>query len=295
MDDSYQGSNQTLTAFFDSRAEAEKAIAALRALGIPEANVRYAEGTAETETPPRQKGLFEALADLFLPEADRYAYAEGLARGGCLVTVVDVPANLRSEAIDILDDDGAVDFDEREASWRAQGWPGYQEEPTDVPQPSAPGRQAAGFAETQPEFSRGLAEQERLTDDLEETVPIAEERLRVGRRDVNLGRVRVRSYIREEPVTADVELERERVEVERRPVDRPLEAGESAFEERVIEAEEHAEEPVVTKEARIVEEVGLRRERESQVESVRDTIRRTEVEIEDDRRPAPIENDKRKS
>ena len=68
-----------------------------------------------------------------------------------------------------------------------------------------------------------------------------EERLRVGKRDTSHGRVRVRSYVREAPVSADVELRSERVEVERRPVDRPVSAGDDAFRERSIEAEEFAE------------------------------------------------------
>jgi stress response protein YsnF len=308
MDDAYTGSGQTLTAFFDSRAEADKAIVALREAGIPEANIRYAEGIAEAEREPRQKGFFEALSDLFLPDSDRYAYAEGLARGGFLVTVVDVPPHLRSGALDVLDAEGAIDFDEREASWRAQGWPGYGEEPTgaeEQPTRTMVEPQPKGFAKPHTEFFGGGAAgaapgtgaydvggNDVRMSDVEQTVPVAEERLRVGRRDVNLGRVRVRSYVREEPVTTDVELQRERVEVERWEVDRPVEPGESAFEERVIEAEEHTEEPVITKEARIVEEVGLRRERESRTETVNDTVRRTEVDVEDERTPERPRSDR---
>lgn len=69
--------------------------------------------------------------------------------------------------------------------------------------------------------------------------------------------------------------------IERRPVDRP--ADEDAFRERSIEAEERREEAVVPKEARVVEEVGLRREGDTRTETVSDTIRKTEVEIEDER------------
>jgi stress response protein YsnF len=77
------------------------------------------------------------------------------------------------------------------------------------------------------------------------------------------------------------------VEVERRSVDRPATGADQAlFQERTIEATESAEEAVVTKEARVVEEVVVRKEAEERVQTVRDTVRRTDVEVEDERRAA---------
>ncbi len=115
------------------------------------------------------------------------------------------------------------------------------------------------------------------------TVKVVEERLAVGKRDVDMGRVRVRSYVREVPVEADVDLRATRVHVERRPVDRAVGAGDVQFTDQVLEAREHAEQPVVAKEARVVEEIGLRQETEVQHQRVQDTVRKTEVEIEDER------------
>jgi stress response protein YsnF len=48
-------------------------------------------------------------------------------------------------------------------------------------------------------------------------------------------------------------------------------------------AVEHYEEVVVAKEARVTEEIALRKQTEQKTETVADTVRRTEVEIEDDR------------
>jgi uncharacterized protein (TIGR02271 family) len=115
------------------------------------------------------------------------------------------------------------------------------------------------------------------------TVKVVEERLNVGKRDVDQGQVRVRSYVREEPVSADVDLRATRVYVERRPVDRAMGAGDAEFRDQVIEAREHEEVPVVAKEARVFEEIGLRKETETRHESIQDTVRKTEVEIEDER------------
>jgi uncharacterized protein (TIGR02271 family) len=121
----------------------------------------------------------------------------------------------------------------------------------------------------------------------EERIPIVEERLRVGKREVGHGRVRIRSYVVETPVQEQVTLREERVNVERRPVDRPLtSADEALFQERTVEVTKTAEEAVVAKEARVVEEVTLRKTAEERTETVRDTVRRTEVDVEDDRTAA---------
>ena len=117
----------------------------------------------------------------------------------------------------------------------------------------------------------------------EERIPLAEEQIVVGKREVGRGYVRVRSYVVETPVEERVTLHQERVDIERRPDDRPIEPGEEAFRERVIEAAETSEEAVVSKEARVREEVVVRKEAEERTETVHDTVRRTEVEIEDER------------
>ncbi|MBA3326049.1 MAG: YsnF/AvaK domain-containing protein [Rhodobacteraceae bacterium] len=270
------GSASTLTAFFDSRGEADRAVQRLRDNGVSDANIRLTEGSEDgggAAAAPRDKGFFEALGDMFFPDEDRAAYAEGLSRGGYLVTVSGLSADQYDVALDILDDEGAVDLDEREASWRSEGWSG------------ATGRESGGLGQGATGFAEGatgFAERDQTLSE-GETVPVVEEHVRVGKRDTSHGRVRVRTYVREEPVSEDVELRSERVEIERRPVDRPVASGDDAFRERSIEAEEFAEEAVVSKEARVVEEVGLRREADTRRETISDTERRTEVEIEDDR------------
>ncbi len=73
---------------------------------------------------------------------------------------------------------------------------------------------------------------------------MVEEKLRVGKRDLNHGRVRVRSYVVENPVSEQA-LRDENVRIERRTVDRPVTETENAFVDRTIEAEEHHEEAIV--------------------------------------------------
>ncbi len=269
-----EGAAATLTAFFDNRTDAERAIERLHGSGVSEHNVRMTEGAQEgasvaSAPASKDKGFFEALGAMFFPDEDRTTYAEGLSRGGYLVTVSGLSADQHETALDILNDEGTVDLDARAATWRAEGW--------DSSRPAA-GAMAAGFGEA----TTGFAERDQTLGE-GETISVVEEKLRVGKRDISHGRVRVRSYVREEPVSADVDLREERVEIERRLVDRAVAAGDDAFTERSIEAEEFREEAAVSKEARVVEEIGLRRDTETRRETVTDTERRTEVEIEDDR------------
>ena len=96
--------------------------------------------------------------------------------------------------------------------------------------------------------------------------------------------MRIRSYVVETPVEEQVALREEHVQqVERRPVAPPVAAGDDAFRERTVEATERTEEEAVAKEARVTEEVVVRKQAEERTETVSDTVRRTEVEVEDER------------
>ena len=111
-------------------------------------------------------------------------------------------------------------------------------------------------------------------------IPIVEERLVVGKREVDRGGVRVRSYVVETPVSEQVSLREENVDVQRRTVDRPLTDADDAFRERTIEMTETGEEAVVGKQAVVTEEIGLKKDVGQRTEEVRDTVRHTEVEVE---------------
>lgn len=274
------GSSSSVSAMFDSRAEAQRAVDRLHAAGIDTSQIRMVEGSADGasgRTSESDKGFWDSLGDFFFPDEDRYTYAEGLSRGSCLVTVSGLASADYDQALDILDDEGTIDLNEREQSWRSEGWGGYESSPY-----ASGAGGSAGYASTEGSYtdrSSGLTEGARGTDD---SIPVVEERLRVGKRDTGHGRVRVRAYTVEEPVNETVELRDERVELERRPTDRPVSSAD-AFQDRTIEAEEHHEQAVVSKEARVVEEIGLRKVSDSHQETVSDTVKHTEVEIEDDR------------
>jgi len=115
----------------------------------------------------------------------------------------------------------------------------------------------------------------------EARIPVVEEELQVGKREVERGGVRVESRVEERPVEKEVHLQEEHVRVERRPVDRPVGDAEGLFKEGSVEVTERAEVPVVAKEARVVEEVVINKEVGERTETVRDTVRRTDVNVEE--------------
>lgn len=258
--------DQYVTAFFDSEADAEAAVSRIVAEGVPRDRIRVIAGDGDTTAAePRETGFFASLAELFLPAEDRDSYAEGLSRGGYLVSLTTTPEN-RERVLDILDDEGTVDMDAREAGWRAEGWEGYR---------AAEGSIPAGAS------GAGIPAADRSGGDM---IKVLKENLRVGKREVEQGRVRVRSYVVEAPAEEQVSLRDETVRLERRPVDRPA-GAEDAFVDSEIEAVETAEEAVVSKEARVTEEISLDTVADTHVETVRDTVRHTEVEVEDARDP----------
>jgi hypothetical protein len=118
----------------------------------------------------------------------------------------------------------------------------------------------------------------------EERIPIVEEELRVGTREVVRGGARVRTRVEEIPVQQEVELIEEHASVERRPATRQVSEAEleqgGLLRERVIEIAQIREEAVVTKEAFVREEVVVTKSLERRVEQITDTIRRTEVEAD---------------
>jgi len=122
----------------------------------------------------------------------------------------------------------------------------------------------------------------------ERTIPVVEEAMTVGKREVERGRVRIHSRVVERPVEESVRLRDETITVERRPVDRPAtEADFAAGRDETIEVTEVDEEAVVSKQARVVEEVVVRTDAQEHTETVRETVRRTEVEVDRDAETPP--------
>lgn len=203
--------------------------------------------------------MVDRLMGLSVPRDDAELYSEGVRRGGSLV-VAHVDDRSVDRTTDIMNRYKPVDIHTRGASWRKRGFSGYDRATTP--------------------FTHEQVRQEREHIAREESIPIAEEEVRVGKREVSRGGVRVHSHVVSTPVEEQVRLRDETVDVERRSVDRPLTEADRAFQDRTIEMRETDEEAVVSKDARVTGEVVVRKGAEEHTETVRDTIRRTEVDVE---------------
>jgi uncharacterized protein (TIGR02271 family) len=121
----------------------------------------------------------------------------------------------------------------------------------------------------------------RATSAASGTIPVIEEQLEVGKRQVETGTVHVTSHVVETPVNESVTLREERADIQRRPVDRPAtEADLDAFREETIEVRQMAEKAVVNKTAHVVEEVVVGKTATTSTQQISDTVRKTVVDIE---------------
>ncbi|MEM5331109.1 YsnF/AvaK domain-containing protein [Paraburkholderia sp. JHI2823] len=271
---------QTLVAVFDSYLQAQNAKSRLESEGVAPSDINVYARDADTGTsggtaagldtsavgatrgaPHRHdhEGVVGRIEHFFKrifgdddqPEETGH-YQEAVRRGGALLSV-DVADELSADKIrSTLEAAGAVDIDSRVAAWRNAGYGGYD-------------RNAPPYTDEEVAAER-------------KAFPVVEESLEVGKREVNTGGVRVYSRVRETPVSESVDLREEHATVERRAVNRPATA--SDLKEGAVEIRETAEQAVVAKTARVVEEVVVGKESSHRTETIDDTVRGTEVEVE---------------
>jgi len=266
---------QTIIAAFDDRQTAQQAVERLVQQGFSRSAVHLQTGRDTTTgsvdtTPDADRGFFASIGDFFSDifgndsSDDAGSYAEAVRRGGAVV-VVDVTTEAEEEqARTLLLQAGSIDMDERTAQWKSQGWTGYDADATAASTASFAGDRLATSGQTE-----------------QTVVPVVQEQLEIGKRTVAGGAVRVVKRVTETPVSELVRLRQERAVVERRAVDRPAtEADFANFKEGTIEVQEVSEQAVVGKTARVVEEVVVGKEVTERTETVSDTVRRTDVEVE---------------
>jgi len=252
-------SAQTVVGIFNTAAEAQHAVQQLEQAGFELEYVDVAHRAAVNEgvgstSDDSIGGFFSSLFGGH-DNDDARSHTAAAQRGSSVVTVHVTSSDLSQRAAHILDEAGAVDVD------------GGTEDHTNATATATP--QANSYAQTdQPAANQQRAE-------------VIEESLQVGKRVEQTGGVRLRSRIVERPVEASVRLREEHVTVQRTPVNRPAtEADFQAFKEGQIEITESAERAVVGKEAHVVEEVSLGKEVTEREQTVHDTVRKTEVDVE---------------
>ena len=253
---------KTVIGFFKHESDAQKAVQRLEELGIGRDYVDVTRGSenvqstnasldADRDSRHDDNAITRFFKNLFGDDDDADRYSTIGRKGYSIVTVHAATASDAERAADVLDDCGAADVDETYAQYNND------------------------------------ANQSRNTRDTDRKVeiPRIKEELQVGKRSVESGGVRVRSRIIEKPVEESVRLREEHIRVDRQPANRPVtDADNAAFEDQDLEFTERREIPVVNKEARVVEEVKISKDVTERDETVRDTVRNTELDIQNDRR-----------
>lgn len=290
----------TVIGVYDSDTQADNALNELLASGFSRNDVQLstnAAGAAESEAGGTGIGhFFRTLFGMEEPHEHHGLYAEAVRRGSCVLTVNAADDEQRERAVEIMNRYEPVNIEERAAHWRSRGWTGYDESAPPLSESEiaqersryVSGRDISGTDNTatqtgfvQTPTGAQTPAAGNVSAQAGATFPVVEEELKVGKREVQRGGVRIYQRVRETPVEESVQLREEHVKVERHPVNQPAtEADMAAFKEGAVELREMAEEPVVSKTARVVEEVVVGKEIEQTTADIKDTLRKTEIEVE---------------
>lgn len=261
--------SQVLVGVFDSFDQTDRAIERLMQAGIARSDMEvHASGRSDTQltdtgvdqsTLPANDGPTTAIGRFFHnlfggdeQPAEVGHYQEAVRRGGAVLTVTVMDDASVAAVRSALNESGAVDIDERVTQWQNTGYKGY--DPT-----------AAQYTPEQTAAER-------------QSFSVVRESLDVGKREVQTGGVRVYSRVTETPVSEAVSLREEHATIERHPVDRIATAED--LKAASVEVRETAEHAVVAKTAHVVEEVTVGKEASERTETINDTLKGTEVEVE---------------
>jgi uncharacterized protein (TIGR02271 family) len=263
---------QTVVAVYDTPAHAQSAANALRMGGFSDAdislfdNTRLSAGKAAIAGGAKKPGFWATLFGKELYEHEATVYGQTVERGGVVVSARVIDTEV-AHAAAILDLHHPVDVQDRAV--------------TSGIAPLA----HVDAVEKRIDFVPLAAKQTvavtpKLVEAHEEVLRLAEEQLQVGKKMIETGRTRVRRFVTEREATADVTLHEEHAELLRRAINDPRSVDAIDWADSEIEVVETAEHALVNKTARIVEEVALKKVGLDHVETVKDKLRRQQVEIE---------------
>jgi uncharacterized protein (TIGR02271 family) len=229
---------------FDEQQQAVRAQAALQAIGIPMNQMSLVnQSGAETSRigEGQEDNWWERFKDMlgFGVHHEDLPYYHEGLRRGGTLLTVQTDESRENEVAGILADYNAVDIDTRAKEWRSAGW----------------------------------------SPDAQMAIPVVEEELKIGKRLVRRGGVRVYTSVTEKPIEEPVTLREEHVEVTRRAANRAATASDLRASDTPIEITETAEEPVISKQPKVVEEVIVQKAAGERTETVKETVRRKDVDV----------------
>jgi uncharacterized protein (TIGR02271 family) len=244
-------SYEKVVAVYDTEGSASAAVKTLASAGYSTSDISLIRNEGEAEKAGlHEPGVWHRLFGGDIEHDEATVFGRSVKAGSVIVSVR-VPETEAPKVISLLDSHKPVDILDRA---KALGLVGSTAGGVRTPEPA------------------------KLTG--EEMLRLAEERLDVGKRLVESGFTRVRRYVVEKPAQANITLHEEHAEILRRAISDPTYVKDIDWSDRTIEVKETAEEAVVSKTARITEEVVIRKQGTDHTETVRDTVRSQQVDID---------------
>jgi stress response protein YsnF len=275
---------EKIVTLYDTAEHAEAARRNLEAAGFPPSDISSISN--KTLSMPgdklRDPGLWHRLFGREIQQYEAALYGRSVEAGGTLLTIR-VPETDVARATAILNAHQSVDVLKR-AEQQGLLKTAVPTKPAVAPIPLTRTEAPPPAAATRV-TSSGVANdlnRDRVGSDLnrEEVIALAEEKINVAKRVIQDGTTRIRRFVTETPVEAQVTLHEEHARVLRRAITDPNYTRNLDWTDKTIEITETAEEPVVTKSAHVAEEVVIQREGSDHVKTVRDKVRKQEVEVE---------------
>jgi uncharacterized protein (TIGR02271 family) len=257
---------EKIVTLYDTGGHAAEARRSLEAAGFPPSEISTLTSSALGVTGDKlsEPGIWHRLFGRDIEQHEATVYGRVVGSGGAVLTVR-VPESDVPKALAILNAHRSVDVPQRAVQ---EGLISATAIPASVATPARP------VVSTEPMVSTAKVSPG------EEVLRLAEEQLDVGKRLVREGTTRIRRFVVETPVERQVTLHEEHVKVIRRAISDPESIRNIDWNDKTIEINETAEEPVVNKSAHFTEEVVIQKEGSDQVKTVRDKVRRQQVEVE---------------
>lgn len=242
--------SKIVIAFYDKAEQAHQIGQELAPLGISQGDISVlggqggSDGQGLLKSGASGQDFIKELGQLGVSQHEAHLYAQGLQHGGGLV-IGRIDDQKAGQVASIMERQPVIDIESRAQQWRSE-------------------------------------EEEQSQEG--QTVQGVEEEMQVGKRETQGGRVQVHTHIEEKPVEERIRLRQEELDVQRKKADRKLspEEAEEALQERTIEVSAKREQPVVSKQARVVEEVSVGKSQSEREEVIRDTVRKTKLDVEQD-------------
>jgi uncharacterized protein (TIGR02271 family) len=237
---------EKIVAFYDRGEKAREAARALERSGFGSSDINVSDRESLSDKDFRDGNVWQRLLGRSVSDQEGAVYRRAIDSGGAVLTLR-APDTEVDRAMRVLNLHGPRDVHDRSSSTVTS---------------------AAPLTGT------------TRADTGEQVLRLAEETIDVSKRQVTTGKSRIRRFVTEKPVEQQVTLHEEHCEVARRAVTDPKLTQDIDWKDQTLEVTETSEQAVVSKTPRIAEEVVIRRRGSDHVETIRDTVRRQQVEVE---------------